>query len=225
MSSMLQAWQDAGVADITPRVRNRIRNLKSAGALPALLIIAALAACSTNPDAGLHVVNSPPPTRAAAPATSATSAAPLPSPAPTVRPIGYTFGFEDQNSNVYLVTLIKVLDPAQGDGTSSLNPGQKFVAAIFKVAAQGDTASDNADSDASLVGSDGQNYQPVTDTISGYTNFDAGYGGFTVSGNGSEVGEVTFEIPAGVTVKQVQWQGQLFTSNQSFTWTVGNHDK
>ena len=58
-----------------------------------------------------------------------------------------------------------------------------------------------ANSDTTLVGSDGQVYTPSSDLIEGCTNFD--YGAFTLTRAESENGCVVFDVPNGVTVKRV----------------------
>ena len=57
------------------------------------------------------------------------------------------------------VTLTKVIDPAQGaDQYTTPNNGFRFVGAVFTLSGVSGTFSDDANTDATLVGSNGQSY-------------------------------------------------------------------
>jgi hypothetical protein len=103
------------------------------------------------------------------------------------------------------VTLVKIIDPAQG-ATSFDTPanGKHFVGAVFMIKAlQGSPQNEDADTDAALVGSDGQTYTADFSSIAGYTDFN--YGAIKVQQGDSATGAVTFQVPNGVTITKVQW--------------------
>jgi hypothetical protein len=118
------------------------------------------------------------------------------------------------------VTLVKVIDPAQG-ATSFYTPqsGKHFVGAVFTITAiQGSPQNEDANSDAALVGSDKQTYTADFSSIAGYTDFN--YGAIKVAQGESTTGAATFQVPNGVSVSRVQWStdGGLGTTVQ---WNVG----
>ena len=60
------------------------------------------------------------------------------------------------------------------------------------------SSSDDANNDATLIGSNGQTYTAGFNAIAGYTNFNNG--DYTVSAGDNSVGAVTFQVPVAVTV-------------------------
>jgi hypothetical protein len=134
--------------------------------------------------------------------------------------VGTAFTVDDGSKDTYRVTLVKVIDPAQG-ATSFDTPqgGKHFVGAVFMITAvKGSPQNEDADSDAALVGSDGQTYTADFSSIAGYTDFN--YGAIKVTQGESATGAVTFQVPNGVSVSRVQWSpgGGLGTTVQ---WNVG----
>lgn len=143
---------------------------------------------------------------------SGTSAAPKnsPSSAPathqaTTAGIGSYFDVQDSSGDSYRVTLVKVIDPAQGaDQFTTPNNGNRFIGAVFTIKAlTGSPRDEDANSDAALVGSNGQTYTPDFDNIAGYTNFNNG--DITVAQGDTATGAVTFQVPIGVMVSKIQW--------------------
>ena len=119
--------------------------------------------------------------------------------------VGSSYTVQDNNGDSYQVTLVKVIDPAQG-ATSFDAPanGKHFVGAVFTIKAiQGSPQNEDADTDAALVGSDGQTYTADFSSISGYTDFN--YGAIKVQQGDSVTGAVTFQVPNGVSISKVQW--------------------
>lgn len=95
--------------------------------------------------------------------------------------------------------------------------GTRFVGAVFKIKAlKGSPQDEDANSDADLIGSNGQTYTFDISDIAGYTNFDNGTiheaEGQTVTGS------VAFQVPDGVKVTQVQWTPGYFGS--AVQWEV-----
>jgi hypothetical protein len=132
--------------------------------------------------------------------------------------IGGTFKVTGSNDNIYSITLLKVIDPARGTGAfDEPDNGTHFVAAVFRITGVSGASSDDSDIDASVTGSNQQVYGSVFDTIVGYTNFNAGQ--FNVSSGQSQTGAVTFQVPNGVKVSNVQWSVGLDSSTA--TWNLG----
>jgi len=144
--------------------------------------------------------SAPPATGAATPTSQASSAGTSGAGA-----VGSSYTVHDNNGDSYQVTLVKIIDPAQG-ATSFDTPknGNHFVGAVFTIKAlQGSPKDEDADTDAALVGSDGQTYTADFDSIAGYTDFN--YGAIKVAQGDSATGAVTFQVPNGVTITKVQW--------------------
>ena len=123
------------------------------------------------------------------------------------------------NNATITVKLTRVIDPAQGaDQFTQPDAGKRFVAAVFRIKGVLGTASDDANGDVTLVGSNGQDYQFDSSDITGYTNFN--YGEFTVSPGQHGVGAVVFQVPDRVKVAQVQWSGSGGFGGTPATWAV-----
>jgi hypothetical protein len=111
----------------------------------------------------------------------------------------------DQSGNKMTVTLTKVIDPAQGaDQFTTAGNGNRFVGAVFTITGISGTFSDDANNDATLIGSNGQTYTADFDSIAGYTNFNNGE--YNVSAAENSVGAVTFQLP--LTVKVTKSNGR-----------------
>ena len=138
--------------------------------------------------------------------------------APTVASIGSYFDVKDGSGDTYRVTLAKVIDPAQGaDQFTTPDNGNRFVGAVFTIAAiSGSPQNEDANSDAVLVGSNGQSYTADFSDIAGYTNFNDGQ--ISVAQGATATGAVTFQVPEGVKVAKVQWQPSGFGS--AVQWNV-----
>jgi hypothetical protein len=182
-----------------------------------VIIVAAVLASQ----AGTHKVASPP-TAASAPAT-ATSPAPPPSSAPAPAnslsgPIGTTYQVTDDSGNEMTVKLTQVIDPAEGaDQFTAPNNGFRFAGAVFTLQGVSGTFSDDANNNATVVGSNGQSYTADFDSIAGYTNFNNGE--FNLTPGVKSVGAVTFQIPNGVMIASIQWNGNIFGGAPA-TWVV-----
>jgi hypothetical protein len=80
--------------------------------------------------------------------------------------------------------------------------GSRLVAIQLRLTGEGPgTVDSDANSDATLIGTDGQAYTPTFDDIQGCTNFS--YGEFTLGRGQSEVGCVVFAVPNGVGINRV----------------------
>jgi hypothetical protein len=118
------------------------------------------------------------------------------------------------------VTLTKVIDPATGgDQYTVPDTGKRFVAAVFTIkdtATQAGTG--DANSNATLIGSDNQDYTADFDSVSECTNFSDGE--FQLGPGESTTGCVVFQVPTAVTVAKVQWSPQSGFSGSFAEWLV-----
>jgi Domain of unknown function (DUF4352) len=119
--------------------------------------------------------------------------------------IGSYFDVQDGSGNTYRVTLDKIIDPAQGaDQFTQPDNGNRFVGAVFTIlAVSGSPSNEDADTDAAIIGGNGQTYTADFDSIAGYTNFNDGQ--INVAQGETATGAVTFQVPTGVKVSEVQW--------------------
>ena len=97
------------------------------------------------------------------------------------------------------------IDPAEGENQLTVpDTGKRFVGLVFRVKAlTGSPRDEDANNDAVVIGSNGQNYSADFDGIAGYTNFD--HGAIRVSTGETVTGSVTFQLPKDVKVSTVQW--------------------
>jgi hypothetical protein len=122
-------------------------------------------------------------------------------PAPPAHPA--TEYVHDFNGNKLAVSVAIFADPATPANQFEHAPsGSRLVAIKEGVIDDGPGGiNSDADSDTSVVGSNGQVYTPSVDDVRGCTNFD--YGAFTLTRGESENGCVAFAIPNGVSVRRV----------------------
>jgi hypothetical protein len=146
---------------------------------------------------------------ATTPSGSTSAASSASSPAAThqaaVARVSSYFDVQDDNGDTYRVTLVKVIDPAQGaDQFNTPDPGKRFVGAVFTIKAlTGSPQDEDANNDAAAVGSNGQTYTADIDSITGYTNFSNGL--IKVAQGDTTTGAVVFQVPDGIKVTEVQW--------------------
>lgn len=165
----------------------------------------------------------PTPTQAAPAPVASTPAPPPSSPAPTTTgPVGTTFvytGQDDAGNNVsYDVTLTQVDQTAPlGQYDSLSNPADKLVAARITIKGVTGSVSDDANSDASAVGTDTTEYQPSFDDTTAGPNFNDG--DWQVGPGQTQTGWVTFEVPKGQNVASIEWTP--FDDSSFVTWNVG----
>jgi hypothetical protein len=149
-----------------------------------------------------------------------TSSKPAPSSASSLSgPIDTTYTVTDQSGNEMSVTLTQVIDPAQGaDQFTTPHSGNRFVGAVFSVKGINGTFSDDANNDATLIGSNGQTYTADFDSIAGYTNFNNGE--YNVSAGEGSVGAVTFQVPLAVTVTKIEWSANGGLGGAPAEWLI-----
>jgi hypothetical protein len=157
----------------------------------------------------------------AAAASAPTSAAPSSHASPTGGTVGHlgdaaTFTDSDDGWS-YSATLVKVLDPAEPDNSfDGADSGKRLVGAEFKLTGITGNAQDDANTDAAIQGSNSQLYSPEFNGLAAGTNFNNG--DFSLTPGSTEVGWVTFELPHGVKVAQVQWDPSF--SGSPVTWVI-----
>jgi hypothetical protein len=155
-----------------------------------------------------------------APVTNAPATAPPSTPTPNnlEGPVGTVFTDTDSNNDEMDITLTTLVDPAHGtDEFDQPTNGNYFVAAEFLLLGVSGTSSDDANSDATLIGSDGQTYTADFDDVRACTNFDDGE--YTVAPGQKSVGCVVFQIPNAVKPAQVEWGGEF--GGTPAIWDVG----
>jgi hypothetical protein len=189
--------------------------LNKAIAIPAVALTAglSLAACGTT---SATPVASSPSSSAPAAAHSAKPAA-TKTPAPSTGKVGDTFHASDSSSDIN-VTLVKIIDPAQGaDQYTTPDAHKHFVGAVFTIKANA-AYSDDANNAATITGSDGQTYSADFSDIAGYTNFNSGT--VKLAAGESSTGVVVFQVPDGVTIANVKYDvSGGFASGSVPTWT------
>ena len=133
--------------------------------------------------------------------------------------IGSYFDVQDSNRDTYRITLVKVIDPAQGaDQFNTPDNGKRFVGVVFTIKAlSGSPQDEDANDDAAVVGSNGQTYNADLDDIAGYTNFSDG--SINVAQADTTTGAVVFQVPDGISIKQVQWSSAAGFGS-TVQWTV-----
>jgi hypothetical protein len=178
----------------------------------AAVVLLGLAGCGSVAmfTAQAHTASAAPPSSEAAPSPSSTS---------LTGPVGTSYSVTDGNGDEISVTLTQVISPAQGaDQFNTPQNGDRFVGAVFTIRGISGTFSDDANNDATLIGSNGQTYTADFDSIAGYTNFDDG--DYAVSAGESSVGAVTFQVPLGVAVSRIEWSANAGLSGDPGEWLI-----
>jgi len=185
-----------------------------AGSVGVLIVLGVIGAALGGSHPARRATTAP----AASPATPAQAPAPAPSDTTTdpTGGIGATFTVTVSDGTSYDVTLDKVIQHARTGQYDSLTNYQDHAAAAeFTITGDTGQSSDDANTDANVIGSDQTQYQYTA--LTDRPNFS--YGEFKVAPGQTVKGWVTFELPPGVTVDQVQWAPGSFDS-QAATWTV-----
>ena len=164
------------------------------------------------------ITKTPAPASTAPAALASTKAAPSPSNSLS-GPVGTVYTVTGQSGNKMTVTLTKVIDPVQGaDQFTTADNGNRFVGAVFTITGISGTLSDDANNDATLIGSNGQTYTADFDSIAGYTNFNNGV--YNVSAGENSVGAVTFQLPLTVKVTKIEWSANGGFGGAPAEWLV-----
>ena len=200
----------------TPPARKPRRWLRRT-VIAVVALIALIIGINVASSGGNHTTKTP----AAAPSsTSAAPAAPAastPATAPLTGPVGTTYTVTDSGVT-YGVVLVKV--DQQATSTNQFDApaaGKHLVAAEFSITGKTGTATSDANNNAVVVGSDGQDYTYTSVAgLTDGTNFN--YGMWTVTPGQHLTGWVSFTLPDGVSVASVQWTHGF--GGDTATWTV-----
>jgi hypothetical protein len=138
------------------------------------------------------------------------------------RPVGATFRISaispEGRPATYTVVLVSVNEAVAPPSSSpGLAAGEHLVSAQFRITGVTGSASENADIDASVSGTNKKEYHPASP--GGTAGTGSGPGTFSVSAGRTEIRNVTFQLPAGVLAATVIWRPSLVGSGG--TWAVG----
>jgi len=115
-----------------------------------------------------------------------------------------TLSFTDESGNPYNVAVFPLIDPAKGAQDATPNAGDRFVAVLFKITDTGkNQISDDANINASIIGSNDETYTNDFDDVTECTNFNGG--DYALDPKQSALGCVVFQLPNAVNVKRVEW--------------------
>ena len=171
---------------------------------PASVASAAAAICAADPSLC-----------AASPTDTPASAA---TPDNLTGPVGTAYTDTDASGNVMAVTLTGITDPARG--ANFLHNSEQRLSfrgrEILDHRRVGGQFASNTNSDASVIGGDGQTYSADFSNVRGCTNFS--YGQYTVTASRTSVGCVVFQVPNEVKVASVQWGGAY--GSTPALWTI-----
>lgn len=159
-----------------------------------------------------------------APETTAPSQSPSeasPSPSPTQQQQAHTgdkFTVTLEDGTKYEVTLLRIDQQASpASEFDATQPGRHLAAAQFRVKAI-TNVDENANNNATAIGSDEQAYTPSFASVAEGTNFASG--GIRLHPGGSLVGWVTFELPDEVQIAKMQWTPASGFAAQTAEWLV-----
>lgn len=116
------------------------------------------------------------------------------------------------------VTLENVINPATVTPGAG-DPGVTYVATQFKIANQGTAVMNgNANTNVSVIGSDGQRYAPDLNNVRECTNFDSGM--FHISPDESASGCVVFALPHGVSPAKARYAPSSGFADDFGEWVI-----
>jgi hypothetical protein len=194
------------------------RRYAAIGGIAGILIAAGAAAGCTTTTA---TKTAPPPAANGQPSTPA----PSKSANSTTGPVGTTYkvtdtaaGSSGNQTASYTVQATQVIDPAAPANSFDAAPsGQHLVGVEFVIHGVSGNETDDANNNAVMQGSNGQDYMANFSAIAAGTNFNSG--SFNTSPGTSVTGWVNFQVPDGVTVANVQWSPGASTGGTTVTWT------
>ena len=142
--------------------------------------------------------------RVTTPATAAQTTATSSSPSPTTAQPTNSLSVHDFSGNTLIVTVNGVSPATPARSGFAPLAGNRLVALSLTLTDTGPgTISSDADTDATLTGTNDQTYMAVFDPVAGCTNFSGGT--YTLRDGATETGCVVFQIPVDVSDSSVQF--------------------
>ena len=112
--------------------------------------------------------------------------------------------FKDENGNPYTVAQTTYWDPAQPVQYEGPDPGTRLIAVEFRITDTGShQISDDANNNATVIGSNDQTYTSAVNSVTECTNFNDGE--YQLNPGQSVTGCVVFELPDGVKLSKIEW--------------------
>jgi hypothetical protein len=109
-----------------------------------------------------------------------------------------------QGGGTMNIQLAELLDPAQPKSFLDVpGHGKHLVGAVFIVHGLTGTAKDDADNDATLIGTNGKRYSSTFALITGHPDFTDS--AFRLTPGTRALGTVSFVVPDGVRITTVKW--------------------
>jgi hypothetical protein len=141
----------------------------------------------------------------------------------TTGPLGTTFTVttqDNQGQDVSYTVKLTNVDQHAGLGAYETlnNPNDHMAAARFTVSGVTGQVNDNANSNATAIGTDTTAYSAAFNSITDGPNFNSGE--FTVAPGETVSGWVAFEVPSGQRVASIQWAPGY--SGDHATWTLAS---
>ena len=137
----------------------------------------------------------------------------------TVAHLGDTLDLHTAAGRTFSITLVRVIDPAQGAGHNTPAAGKRYVAIVFHVS---DTSSHSLSAvpraDVNVIGATGHMYSPAGVTLSSCTAFNNGQ--IHLAPGKSATGCVSFQFRTAVRVAKVQFYPAAGTANDFGEWLV-----
>jgi hypothetical protein len=132
--------------------------------------------------------------------------------------VGQAAKFDDGQGNTATITLVRVIDPAQGaDQYTTPSPGDRFVTAEFKILNTGNSFQPEPTSDATVFDTASHSYSSTYQDVQGCPAFASN---LTLTGGETADGCVTFEIPTGSALQKVQYSEQ--SGGGTAIWTLAS---
>lgn len=132
--------------------------------------------------------------------------------------VGSKFTIKAEDGTTYDITLVKVVQQATaGSEFETPSANKHLAAAEFRITAT-TKVDENANNNATAVGSNEQVYDASLSSVAEGTNFDSG--DIKLQPGGSLTGWVSFELPNGVKVAKVVWTASAGFSSATCEWLV-----
>ena len=132
--------------------------------------------------------------------------------------VGQAAKFDDGQGHTATITLVRVIDPAQGaDQYTTPSPGDRFVTTEFKIVNTGNSFQPEPTTDATVFDTASHSYSSTYQEVQGCPTFASN---LTLTHGETADGCVTFEIPTGSVLQKTQYseQGGAGTA----TWAVAS---